>query len=104
MGDGGFQRIEVLALDLLQGVGDLGEALVLRRIGADLPRRAVAILICALETRPIPLAREPGEPDAGFMASAAAIETDGAGFQGNAEDGADPLEILINELVPIIMA
>ena len=53
--------------------------------------------------RPVTLAPEPGEPDAGFLSCPAAHQADGRGLQADAEDFADPLEILIDRVPPVVV-
>ena len=53
--------------------------------------------------KPIALAPEPGKPDAGLLPCAAALQADGGGLQADAEDLADPLEILVDRVPPSVV-
>ena len=57
----------------------------------------------ALEAGPVALAPEAGEPDAGLGPRPATHQADGRGLEANAEDFADPLEILIDRVPPIVV-
>jgi transposase len=52
-------------------------------------------MVAAFEASPVALAPEAGEPDARLLPRAAAIESDRRGLEIDAEDGADPIEIVI---------
>jgi hypothetical protein len=54
-------------------------------------------------TGAVALAPESAEPDAGLGPRASAHQTDGLGFQRDAEDLADRLEVFENEVMPIVI-
>ena len=57
----------------------------------------------SFETGPVALTPEPGEPDAGLLARPAAHQADGRGLQADAEYLADPLEIFIDRVPPVVV-
>ena len=57
----------------------------------------------ALETGPVALAPVAGEPDAGFGPRPAAHQADGRALHADAEDFADPLEVLVDRVPPVIV-
>ena len=76
---------------------------VLGRIVADAKRRARGIGITALETGAVALRPEPGKPDAGLLAGAAAHQADGRCGERDAKDRADPLEVVVDAVPPVIV-
>ena len=54
-------------------------------------------------TSAVALAAEPGEPDTELGPRPAAHQADGGGLQPDAEDFADPLEILVDRVPPIVV-
>ena len=103
MADLGGELVEVPPLDGLQPVGDGMERRVRGRVVPDVRGGAPGVGPVAFERRSITLAPEPGEPDAGLGPRPAANTTDGGGLQADAEDFADPLEVLVDRVPPIVV-
>ena len=93
---GSAKRIRDYALQdaPLHGIADRLQAVqrrIRRGIVPDLRCRTLAVRPIAFVRRPVTLAPEPGEPDAGFLSCPATHQADGSGLQTNAEDFTDPL-------------
>ncbi len=75
----------------------------MRGIVTDALCRTLGVAEVALVARTIALAAEPRKPDAGFGPRAAAHQADGSGFEADAKDFADALEILVDSIPPVVM-
>ncbi len=103
MADLGGQLVEVTPLNGPKPVGDAMQGCVGRRVVPDARGRALGVAKIPFERRSVPLAAEAGEPDAGLGSRPAAHQADGRGLQADAEDVADPLEIFIDPVPPIVV-
>lgn len=103
MADLGSELVEVPALNGLQPIRDTMQ----RRVGGcvvpDARDPALGVGPIAFEASAVALAPETGEPDAGLGPRAAAHQPDGSRLQADAEDLADPLEILVDRVPPIVV-
>ena len=101
--DLGGELVEVPPLDGLQPVGDAVQRCIGRGVIPDARGRARRVGPVALEASAVALAPEAGEPDAGLGPRTAAHQADGRGFQADTEDLADPFEILMDRVPPIVV-
>lgn len=95
--------VEIPALQILHSGGDAVQLGVLRCVGFDFRDGAFGIPDAGLETSAIPLRPEAREPDAGLLAGAAAHKVHSYCLEVDAENVANPLEIVIDGIPPVVM-
>ena len=103
MGHVGIELEEIPALQVLERDCDAVQLSVLRCVSFDFRDGAFGMPDMGLETSAIILRREAREPDAGPLAGAAAHEADRLGLEVDAENFADPLEVVIDGIPPVII-
>ena len=97
------ELVEVPPLHGLETVSDAVQRWILRGIVTDVLCQTLGVAEVALVRCAIALAAEPRKPDTGFLLRAAAYQADGGGFEADAKDFADTLEILVDRIPPVIM-
>ena len=84
-------------------VRDAVQLCVLGRVGADGSGRAARVAVAAVEAGAVALIPEAREIHLRLVPRASAIEAHGAGGERHAEDPADGLEVLVDEVVPFVV-
>ena len=103
LADGGYQLPEVFPLDRLEFVRDTVQVRVFRRVGADGLACASGVAVVASEARTVSLEAETGKKHLRLVAGAAAIKAHGGRRERDADDSADRLEVLVDEVVPVVV-
>ena len=103
MADLGGELVEVPPLDGLQPIRHTMQRRVRGRVVPDARGRPLGVGPIAFEASAVALAPEAGKPDAGFGPRPAAHQPHEGGFEPDAENIADALEILIDRVPPIVV-